>query len=179
MQKNKDFIKEVTNSPAGIAGQILRITKSNQGQSVHPTAAVILAFCLILCLLPDLATSQDWSTQEARSAWLIGKYEGESIGFNAKFGAATALARLALNPNDAYVIDRITRYYDNVPPGSDGEQFTYPGVAWVLGKYWDKFTPEQRDRLKGKLKGFSDLLGHGTENHAIMKVAAAYLFAQY
>jgi hypothetical protein len=77
------------------------------------------------------------------------------------------------------VIDRITHYYDRVPAGSNGQQFSYPGVAWVLGKYWDKFTPAQRDHLKAKLKGFSDLLGHGTENHAIMKGAAAYLFAQY
>ena len=77
------------------------------------------------------------------------------------------------------MIDRITHFYDNVPAGSNGEQFSYPGVAWVLGKYWDKFTPAQRDHLKAKLKGFSDLLGHGTENHAIMKGAAAYLFAQY
>ena len=61
--------------------------------------------------------------------------------------------------------------------GKNGEQFTYPGVAWVLGKYWEKFTPAQRDHLKARLKEFSDLLGHGTENHAIMKCAAAYYTA--
>ncbi len=146
---------------------------------LRQTIAVLLACGLIASLLPGFAAAQDWSTQEARAAWLIGQYEGESIGLNAKFGAVPALARLALNPNDAYVIDRISRYYDNVPEGSNGEQFTYFGVAWVLGKYWDKFTPAQRDHLKSKLKGFSDLLGHGTENHAIMKCVAAYLFAQY
>jgi arylsulfatase A-like enzyme len=46
-------------------------------------------------------------------------------------------------------------------------------------KYWDKFTPAQRDHLKAKIKDFDDLLGHGTKNCAIMKCVAAYLFAQY
>jgi hypothetical protein len=191
MKGNNNFIREDANDKAcvpskaqkrhaaSITVQRRKNPMLNRLQFVCQPATLLLAFGLILGLLPGFTAAQDLSTVEARAAWLIGQYEGESIGFNAKFGAATALARLALNPNDAYVIDRITRYYDNVPPGSDGEQFTYPGVAWVLGKYWDKFTPEQRDRLKGKLKGFSDLLGHGTENHAIMKVAAAYLFAQY
>jgi len=134
---------------------------SNRNQFVRQTAAVFLVFCLILCLLPGLATAQDWSTQEARAAWLIGQYEGESIGYNAKFGAAAALARLVLNPNDAEVIDRITHFYDKVPAGSNAQQFSYPGVAWVLGKYWDKFTPAERDHLKAKLKSFDDLLGAG------------------
>ena len=152
---------------------------TNQRQFLCQTAAFLLASGLIASLLPGRAAAQDLSTQEARAAWLIGQYEGESIGFNDKFGGAKALARLALNPDDAEVIDRITHYYDRVPAGSNGQQFSYPGVAWVLGKYWDKFTPAQRDHLKAKLKGFSDLLAHGTENHAIMKGAAAYLFAQY
>jgi hypothetical protein len=151
----------------------------NRNQLIPQFAAGLLACGLVASLLPGFATAQDWSTQEARAAWLIGQYEGESIGFNDKFGAVPALARLTLNPNDAYVIDRISRYYDNVPEGENGNQFTYFGVAWVLGKYWDKFTPAQRDHLKAKLKGISDLLGHGTENHAIMKCVAAYLFAQY
>jgi hypothetical protein len=150
-----------------------------QNQLNRLMTAVLLAGILFVGLLPGFVAAQDWSTQEARAAWLIGQYKGESIGFNDKFGAVPALARLTLNPNDAYVIDRISRYYDNVPEGSNGEQFTYFGVAWVLGKYWDKFTPAQRDHLKARLKGFSDLLGHGTENHAIMKCVAAYLFAQY
>jgi hypothetical protein len=152
---------------------------SNRNQFVRQTIAVLLACGLIVSLLPGFAAAQDLSTVEARAAWVIEQRRGESIGPNAKFGAAAALARLALNPDDAEVIDRITHFYDRVPAGSNGQQFSYPGVAWVLGKYWDKFTPAERDHLKAKLKGFSDLLGHGTENHAIMKGAAAYLFAQY
>jgi hypothetical protein len=138
-----------------------------------------MASGLIVSLLPGFAAAQDLSTREKRAAWLIEQFRGAPIGSNAKFGAAAALARLALNPDDAEVISDITHFYDNVPAGRNGEQFTYSGVAWVLGKYWDKFTPAQRDHLKAKLKGFSDLLGHGTENHAIMKGVAAYLFAQY
>jgi len=130
-------------------------------------------------LLPALAAAHDLSTVEKRAAWMIAQRQGERIGYDAKFGAATALARLELNPDDAEVIDRIAHFYDRVPAGSNGEQFSYPGVAWVLGKYWDRFTPAQRDHLKSRIKGFNDLLGHGTENHALMKCVAAYLFAQY
>ena len=131
------------------------------------------------CLLPGFAAAQDLSTREARTAWLTEQFRGAPIGSNAKFGAAAALARLALNPDDAVAISSIAKIYDNVPSGSNAQQFTYSGVAWVLGKYWDKFTPAQRDHLKARLKDFSDLLGHGTENHAMMKCVAAYLFAQY
>jgi len=151
----------------------------NRRQFLRQTAAASMAPGLIASLLPGLAAAQDLSTMEARAAWLIEQRRGESINPNAKFGAAVALARLALNPDDAEVIDRITHFYDKVPEESNGQQFSYPGVAWVLGKHRDKFTPAQRDDLKARIKGFDDLLGHGTENHAIMKCVAAYLFAQY
>jgi hypothetical protein len=82
----------------------------NQNQFVRQTAAILMACGLILGLLPGVATAQDLSTVEKRAAWLIEQYRGESIGPNAKFGPGVALARLALNPNDAYVIDRITHY---------------------------------------------------------------------
>lgn len=144
--------------------------------------AVLLVCTILSCLLLSMmgvTATRDLSTVEKRSAWAIEQRRGEKINPNAKFGAAIALARLALNPDDSEVIDRITHFYDTVLEGQNGEQFTYPGVAWVLGKYWDKFTPRQREHLKAKLKSFTDLLGHGTENHAIMKGVAAYLFAQY
>jgi len=170
---------------------------SNRIQFVRRTAAILRLFCLIFCLLPGLAAGQDLFTppppasgnceiptfQEepgsaARRDWVIEQARGGDVAPNGKFAASTALARLELNPDDAEVIDRITHFYDRVPAGSNGQQFSYPGVAWVLGKYWDKFTPAQRDHLKAKLKDFSDLLGHGTENHAVMKCVAAYIFAQ-
>jgi len=191
MEKRKGFIKEVTNGKSclpskaqkqyveDIVVQKRKMPKPKQGHFVRRTAALLLAFGLIASLLSGRATAQDWSTQEARAAWMIGLYRGESIGPNAKFGAAAALARFALNPEDAEVISSITHYYDKVPAGKNGEQFSYPGIAYVLGKYWDKFTPAQLDHLKTRIKGFSDILGHGTENHAIMKCVAAYLFSQY
>ena len=155
------------------------ITMENQHQFLRKTAVFLGAFAIIASLLSSFAAAQNLPTMEERAAWLIEQCRGESIKPNAKHGPAVALARLALNPDDAHVIDRITHYYDELPAVKNGEQFTYYGVAWVLGKYWDKFTPAQRDHLKSRIKGFSDLLGHGTENHAIMKGAAAYLFAQY
>jgi len=151
----------------------------NRRQFIRRTTTVLMACGLIAALLPGFAAAQDLSTLEKRAAWLTGQFSGAPIGSNAKFGATAALARLALNPDDAEVIDRITHFYDRVPAGKNGQQFSYSGVAWVLGKYWDRFTAAQRDHLKAKLKGFNDLLGHGTENHAIMKGVAAYLFAQY
>jgi len=191
MQKNKGFIKEFTNGKAclpskkqkqqlaDITVQRKRNPLSNQGQFVHRTAAVFLAFFLVASLLTGLATAQDWSTQETRSAWLIEQYHGQNIQPNGKNHPAIALARLKLNPDDAAAISSIANFFDKLPEGANGNQFNYSGVAWVLGKYWDKFAPEQRDHLKVRLKGFSDLLGHGTENHAIMKCVAAYLYVQY
>ncbi len=154
--------------------------RPNRRQFLCQTAAFGLAAGLLPSgLLTSAAAEQDLSTLEARAAWLTGQFRGHMDGPNAKFGAAVALARLALNPGDEEVISYIAGFYDNVPEGSNGQQFSYPGVAWVLGKYWDQFTSEQLDGLKTKIKDFSDLLGHGTENHAMMKCVAAYLFAQY
>jgi hypothetical protein len=126
---------------------------SNQNLFVRQTITVLIACGLIVGLLPGLAVAQDLSSVEARAAWLIGQYQGESINPNAKFGTAAALARLELDPNDTEVIDRITHFYDRVPAGSNGEQFSYPGVAWVLGKHWDKFYPGRARPPEGQAQG--------------------------
>jgi hypothetical protein len=98
----------------------------------------------------------------------------------ARFGTFPAAARLKMSGgNDPAMIDYITHFYDQLTPGQPGYWTTLSGVAWILGKYWDKFSPAQRDHLKTKLKGLSNLTEHGTENHAINKVVAAYLFSQY
>jgi hypothetical protein len=151
----------------------------NRHQLIRKTITVLMTFGLIASLLPSHAAAQDLSTQEARAAWLIEQYRSQNIEPNGKNHAAIALARLKLNPNDAAAISSIANFFDKLPAEKNGNQFNYSGVAWVLGKYLDKFTPAQRDHLKAKIKGFDDLLGHGTENHAIMKCVAAYLFAQY
>ena len=125
----------------------------NQCQFVRQTAAVLLSFVLIAGLLPGFVAAQDLSTVEKRTAWIIEQRRGESIGYNVKFGAATALARLALNADDAEVIDRITHFYDRVPAGSNGQQFSYPG-------FWGTGTPAEcvryvyRDKLYAMGSGF-------------------------
>lgn len=172
---------------------------TNRRQFFRQTAAVLLAFGFIACLPPGFAAGQDLSTPPApppgnfaiptfqeepgaveRRNWVIQRYINRDLpGRNAKFGATILLGRLALNPKDAAAIERAGDYYSNLPANTNGEQFSYPGIAYVVGKHWDQFTPAQLDGLKARLKDFSDLLGHGTENHAIMKCVAAYLFAQY
>lgn len=115
---------------------------------------------------------------EQRAKWLINQFNGRGLG-GPKFAASVALARLALNPDDDEVIAQISRLYDSLQKGQNGELFSYPGVAWVMTKYREKFTSEQISGLKQKIKGFTDLLGHGTENHALMRNAGAYLWAQF
>ena len=66
---------------------------TNQRQFLCQTAAFLLASGLIASLLPGRAAAQDLSTQEARAAWLIGQYQGESIGFNDKVGGAKVTAQ--------------------------------------------------------------------------------------
>jgi hypothetical protein len=91
-----------------------------------------------------------------------------------------AAARLVANDgNDPAMIEYITHFYDQLSPGVPGYWTTLSGVAWILGKYWDEFTPAQRDHLKTKLKGLTNLTEHGTENHALNKAVAGYLYAQY
>ncbi len=103
----------------------------NHNQFVRQTAAVLLACSLMGGLLPGFSAAQDLSTVDKRAAWMIEQFRGAPMGGpNAKFGATVALARLALNPNDAEVISYITNFYDNVPAGKNGQQFFCPGVAW-------------------------------------------------
>jgi hypothetical protein len=172
MKKYKGFFKEVS--------QFIRLATS-----------VLLAGSLIVGLLPGctvkpsqpsgdftIPTFQEDPATTDRRTWVAERFRGEKIVPNGKFAPKVALARLALNPDDAGAIESITHFWDNVPEGRDAEQFTFAGVAWVLGKYWDKFTPAQRDHLKARVKDLRHLMGHGTPNHAIMKCIAAYLFAE-
>lgn len=151
----------------------------HQKQFIRQTVAVLMGCGLIVGLLPGLASAQDLSTMEKRTAWVIGQFRDGSIQPNTKHGDAPALGRLALNPKDAYALDRVSRFYDGNPPAGDPRIFSGPGIAWALGKYWDNFTPAQRDNLKANVKKFRDLLGAGTENHALMRNVTAYLYGQY
>jgi hypothetical protein len=52
------------------------------------------------------------------------------------------------------------------------------GAGWILCKYWDKFTPQQRDQILQRMKRAGTLLDHGTENHMLIKYVGAHLFSQ-
>jgi len=139
-----------------------------------------LSLLLAVVLLPGIAKAQMQPDIQGRATWLAEQFRNAPTeGPNARLGVMVAAARLKVNPDDAEIISYITHYYDNVPAGQPGYWPSLSGVAWVVGKYWDKFTPAQRDHLKNRLKGLSNIASHGTENHALVQTVAGYLFAQY
>jgi hypothetical protein len=146
-----------------------------------------LSVLLTAILLPVFAAAQDHTVNiNERANTLINTFKTYNVHTietphgQARYGALAAAARLRANDgNDPEMIEYITNFYDGLSAGAPGYWTTLSGVAWVLGMYWDKFTPVQLDHLKNRLKGLSNLTGHGTENHALNKVVAGYLFAQY
>jgi hypothetical protein len=143
-----------------------------------PNFSIILLLSVIL--LPHIAKTQMQPDLQGRATWLAEQFRNApEEGINTKFGIFAAAARLKVNPDDAKTIDYITHYYDSVPPGVPGYWTSMAGVAWTLGKYWNNFTHEQREHLKNRLKGLSNIASHGTENHALCQSSAGYLFAQY
>jgi len=120
---------------------------------------------------------------EARAAWMIGTYRGVTIGGNRpngatgqKFGWADVLARLRLNPRDPQPIQR---FVDLFAAGNVNGAFMPAGAGWILCEHWDRFTPAQRDSIiLPRLKAVRNILGHGTENHFLIKYVGAHLFAQ-
>jgi autotransporter-associated beta strand protein len=131
---------------------------------------------------PELTPLSD--SLEARAAWMIGTYRGVTIGgpsapngtTGQKFGWADVLARLALDPDDPVPIQR---FVELMTTGNINGAFMPAGAGWILTKYWDRFTPFQRDSLiLPRLKNLGNLLSHGTENHFLIRYAGAHLFAQ-
>ncbi len=117
-----------------------------------------LSFMLAVILLPGIAKAQMQPDIQGRATWLAEQFRNTPTeGPNARLGVMVAAARLKVNPDDAEIISYITHYYDNVPAGQPGYWPSLSGVAWVVGKYWDKFTPAQREHLKNKLKGLSNI----------------------
>jgi hypothetical protein len=120
---------------------------------------------------------------EARAAWMIGTYRGVTIGGSRpngadgqKFGWADVLARLRLNPLDPQPIQR---FVDLFAAGNVNGAFMPAGAGWILCKHWDRFTPAQRNSvILPRLKKMRNILGHGTENHFLIKYVGAHLFAQ-
>jgi hypothetical protein len=187
MRKNKEFFRQVKNDTTNNEGQTRGSVISNHGHLARHTTAFLLVCCLIMSLPSGCAKAHDQAANiNMRANTLINTFESYDVHLietphnNARYGTLAAAARLRANDgNDPAMIKYITEFYDVLSPGQPGYWTTLSGVAWVLGNYWDKFTPAQRDHLKARLKGLSNLTGHGTENHALNKAVAGYLYAQY
>ena len=126
------------------------------------------------------------STYEQRQQWLLDVFKDFPVFHpNPKIGLLQAMAKLASNDGNAPdALDYASRAMDFRYPGDLPEAykeiFTYPPLARFLYMYGDRLGPEQARHLKAALLFRAhDLLAHGTENHAIMHIASAYLFGQY
>lgn len=120
---------------------------------------------------------------EARAAWMINTYRNFTIGAPnspngieaQKFGWADVLSRLHLNPNDRAPIDRFLNLFRT---GSTNYAFMPAGAGWILSKYWDRFTAQERNSIILPVLKKGDVLGHGTENIFLIKYVGAYLFSR-
>ena len=131
------------------------------------------------------ASNQLSSAMEARASWIIDSYRNQTIGGAAnpnggegqKFGWADILARLHRNPNDPVPIRRFVNLFRT--RNLLNRSFMPAGAGWILTKYWDKFTPQDRNNiiLPG-IKSMRDILSHGSENSFLVKYVGAHLFAQ-
>jgi len=142
---------------------------------------LFLLLVMLTVLFPQLVKSQDQTASiNARAQVAMDAFKAYTAeGQNARMGSLAAAARLkANNGNDPEMISYIASYYDNLNPGQGGYWPSLSSVAWVLVKYRDKFTPAQLDNLKTKVKGLSNLVSKGTENHTLNYQVAGYLFAQ-
>ena len=142
---------------------------------------IIIIVCLGI-LFPLKSYSQDFSTYKSRKQWILQTQKDAPLVGWGKHGIPRALARLTLNPHDQGAIVYLANILDN----RGQTMFDFPGVALALCRYWDSFTPEQREKMKASVQGLAKedkidgegFMGHGTENHALMMWAGAYLFAQ-
>jgi hypothetical protein len=120
---------------------------------------------------------------EGRAAWMINTYRNFTIGAPKypngieaqKFGWADVLTRLHLNPNDRAPINRFVNLFRT---GSTNYAFMPAGAGWILSKYWDRFTLQERNSIILPVLKKGDVLGHGTENIFLIKYVGAYLFSQ-
>jgi hypothetical protein len=146
-------------------------------------------FLFLLCILiVGSVFSQDLSTFQKRQYWLLSNLHDVQLkesegGCHGKHVLVKACARLWNNPEDTVAINYITKALNH--PGQT--MFDFPGIALSLGMFWDSFSPAQLDTIQTYLEvcakpdktGKEGFLGHGTENHANMMWASAYLFGQW
>ncbi|MDR2138946.1 MAG: hypothetical protein LBP50_05310, partial [Tannerella sp.] len=138
--------------------------------------------CSVLALFSVIGQAQDFSTHENRKQWLLRELAQVEVLESGKHGIPKALARLHNNPRDAGAVMYLTHVLDN----RNQCMFDFPGIAYALCRFWDSFSPAQRDKFRRDLerlakedkKDGEGFLGHGTENHATIMWAGGYLFAQ-
>jgi hypothetical protein len=129
---------------------------------------------------PEPPTTTEFDT---RANWMIGTYENVTIGGSSpngadgqKFGWADILARLRLNPNNRQPIQR---FLDLMQNGSFNGAFMTAGAAWIMCKYWDKFTEAERNNIiLPRFRSVNNILSHGTENHFLVRYVGTHLWAQ-
>jgi hypothetical protein len=116
------------------------------------------------------------ATFEERRDWLFEQFAGQKLRGHPKTAVPDAVGRLAAsNGQDAEALEYLSQRV-----AGDHDFFDYPWITYTLYRFGDKFSDEQLTRLRENIrKNARDLLGHGTENHAAMRIASGYLFAQY
>lgn len=148
----------------------------------------IIVFILMEVVIGGGVFSQDFSTFHGRQHWLLSNFRDVQLkeyegGCHGKHVLVKACARLWNNSDDKEALEYITKAL-----GHSGQtMFDFPGIALALGMFWDSFSSTQLDTIRSYLEecAKSDkmdkegFLGHGTENHANMMWASAYLFAQW
>ncbi len=121
---------------------------------------------LLLLFISTSTIAQDLSTIESRKVWL--QKTLSNMG-----GWGSSLADLSLNP------DNETAQQEIIDLVAKKNEQSIPYGVWALGKYWDHFSSAERNEMKGYIKSWRESNGHGTENHALMKWSASYLFTKW
>ena len=137
---------------------------------------------LFFILFPVMLAAQEFSTYQNRKAWILNSTKDVALLESGKHGMPKAIVRLHHNPHDESALTYITHVLDN----RNQNMFDFPGVALALCRYWDSFSPAQRMKIQSSLQRLAKedkengegFLGHGTENHATIMWASAYLFGQ-
>ncbi len=171
--KSKGFTLIEILSVMGIIGLLSSILLINSNTNIDQnafTANVSSTTTSSSQLKPDLEGRIKLTTDAFKT------YSSE--GQNSRMGAIAAAARLKANNGNEAMINYIASYYDNRNPGEPGYWTSLSSVAWVVNQYSDKFTAAQLNNLKTRVKGLSNLVSSGTENHTLNYQVAGYLFAQ-
>ena len=124
-----------------------------------------------------------------RASWMINSYANVTIGSNStspeginnsearKFGWAEVLAKLKINENNPTAKQQvISRFVTLIDRDVFNASFMPAGSAWILCKYWNDFSSDQKSKLLTRFKAVSNVADHGTENHFLIKYVGIYLW---